>query len=135
MFPSIDTTAAWSAVRQTKNFQSNSPVTDISSADMRCYQMKTGGAPQVVNVTAGSAVRYNVKASISHPGPMAFYIAKVPAGESVTTWNPAGKVWSKIYQDEPNLSAGGMTWPSQGKESAAHSAFPTLPTRIRPLYR
>lgn len=100
-------------VRQTKNYQSNGPVTDVTSMDMRCYQMKD--AAGVLNVTAGSTLAYHAKASISHPGPMSAYIAKVPAGQSVMDWTADGKVWSKIYGDKPNLSPAGMTWPSQGK--------------------
>lgn len=113
VFPSVGNTADWAAVRQTKNYQSNGPVTDVASPDMRCYQML--GAAQIVNVTAGSTLAYNAKTSISHPGPMAFYIAKVPAGQSVLDWDADGKVWSKIYQDQPILSASSITFPSQGK--------------------
>ncbi|KAJ9134846.1 Glycoside hydrolase family 61 protein [Coniochaeta hoffmannii] len=117
-FPSVGTTADWQVVRQTKNYQSNGPVTDVQSADIRCYQMKNTAG--VMNVTAGQPVSYNAKASISHPGPMAFYIAKVPAGESVATWEPGtAAVWSKIYQDMPNIAAGGMSWPTQGAKSVS----------------
>lgn len=115
-FPNVGTTAEWAVVRQTKNFQSNGPVTDVTSKDMRCYQMKD--AADVLDVTAGSSVAYHAKASISHPGPMSAYIAKVPEGQDVKTWDPEGKVWSKIYGDMPNLSAGGMSWPSQGMYTA-----------------
>lgn len=113
VFPSIANTADWAAVRQTKNYQSNGPVTDVSSVDMRCYQMK--GATQIYNVTAGQSLVYNVRTDISHPGPMSFYIAKVPEGQSVLTWDGAGKVWSKIYGDHPMISSSGMSWPSQSK--------------------
>ncbi|WPJ65959.1 hypothetical protein SMAC4_03565 [Sordaria macrospora] len=47
---------------------------------------------------------------------MAFYIAKVPTGQTAATWDGKGKVWSKIYQDYPTLG-GSMTWPSQGQKS------------------
>lgn len=81
---------------------------------MRCYERNPGtGAPGIMNVTAGSGISYNAKASISHPGPMAFYIAKVPAGQTAATWDGKGKVWSKIYQDKPTLGSS-MNWPSQG---------------------
>jgi hypothetical protein len=74
----------------------------------------------IFNVTAGQSIPYNAKASISHPGPMAFYIAKVPAGQSVASWEPGtAKVWSKIYQDSASISAGGISWPSQGAKSVS----------------
>jgi hypothetical protein len=117
-FPSVGNTADWQVVRQTKNYQSNGPVTDVQSADIRCYQMK--GTSGIFNVTAGSPVKYNAKSSISHPGPMSFYIAKVPAGESAASWEPGtAKVWSKIYQDMPNIAAGGMSWPTMGAASVS----------------
>lgn len=74
----------------------------------------------ILNVTAGQALAYHAKTSISHPGPMSFYIAKVPAGQSAATWEPGtAKVWSKIYQDMPNIAAGGMSWPTQGATSVS----------------
>lgn len=92
-------------------------MTNVNSEDIRCYQRNPGtGAPGILNVTAGQSIPYNAKASISHPGPMAFYIAKVPAGQTAATWDGKGKVWSKIYQDMPTLG-GGMKWPSQGEFS------------------
>ncbi|KAK0611801.1 glycoside hydrolase [Immersiella caudata] len=119
IFPSIGSSADWQYVRTTANFQSNGPVTNVNSADIRCYERNRGvGANGVLNVTAGQALPYNAKASISHPGPMAFYIAQVPAGQSAKTWSGEGNVWSKIYQDQPRLG-GGMTWPSNGARSVS----------------
>jgi hypothetical protein len=117
-FPSIANTADWSVVRTTTNFQSNGPVTDVNSDQIRCYERNPGqGAPNIHPVQAGSSITYNAKASISHPGPMAFYIAKVPSGQTAATWDGKGQVWSKIYQDMPNLG-GSMTWPTNGTSSS-----------------
>jgi len=74
-----------------------------------------------MDVQAGQTINYNAKSSISHPGPMAVYIAKVPAGQTAATFDGSGRVWSKIYQDMPTLG-GSMTWPSQGK--------PSIPVKI-----
>jgi len=118
-FPSIANSADWQYVRTTTNYQSNGPVTDVTSEQIRCYELKPGtGASGTYSVTAGSSIAYNAKASISHPGPMAFYIAKVPAGQTAATWDGKGQVWSKIYQDKPTLG-GSMTWPSQGAKSVS----------------
>jgi hypothetical protein len=113
-FPSIANSADWQYVRTTTNYQSNGPVTDVTSEQIRCYERNPGtGAPGTYKVTAGQSFTYNAKASISHPGPMAFYIAKVPSGQTAATFDGKGQVWSKIYQDMPKLG-GSMTWPSQG---------------------
>ncbi|KAK0712853.1 glycoside hydrolase [Lasiosphaeria miniovina] len=118
-FPSVATTGDWQYVRTTANFQSNGPVTNVQSEDIRCYERNPGtGAPNILTVTAGQTIAYNAKASISHPGPMSFYIAKVPEGQTAATWDGKGKVWSKIYQDHPSIAAG-MSWPSQGAKSVS----------------
>ncbi|KAK3689890.1 glycoside hydrolase family 61 protein [Podospora appendiculata] len=118
-FPSVGTSADWQYVRTTANFQSNGPVTNVQSEDIRCYERTPGTpAPGTLNVTAGQELAYNAKASISHPGPMAFYIAKVPAGQTAATFDGKGKVWSKIYQDQPSLS-GGIKWATQGTKSVS----------------
>ena len=86
----------------------------MTSEQIRCYERNPGtGASGTYSVTAGQTLSYNAKASISHPGPMAFYIAKVPAGQTAATWDGKGQVWSKIYQDMPKLG-GSMTWPTNG---------------------
>jgi hypothetical protein len=89
-------------------------VTDVNSDQIRCYERNPGtGAPGTYSVQAGSTLNYNAKASISHPGPMAFYIAQVPSGQTAATWDGKGAVWSKIYQEMPKLG-GSMTWPTSG---------------------
>lgn len=126
-FPSIANTADWQYVRTTTNFQSNGPVTDVNSDQIRCYERNPGtGAPGIYNVTAGQSLAYNAKASISHPGPMSFYIAKVPAGQTAATWDGKGQVWAKIYQDMPKLG-GSMTWPTNGTPPFTPFLTPTSP--------
>jgi hypothetical protein len=111
----VGTTADWQYVRQTANYQSNGPVTDVTSDAILCYQRAAGAeGAATLNVTAGQELAYNAKASISHPGPMAFYIAKVPAGATAATFDGKGKVWSKIYQDHPTINSK-MNWPTQGE--------------------
>jgi hypothetical protein len=111
-------------VRTTANHYSNGPVTDVKSDAMLCYELSAGtGAPKTLEVTAGSTLLYNAKASISHPGPMAVYIAKVPAGQTAATFNGKGAIWAKIYQDRPSITSGGMTWPAQGKYNFGQSAL------------
>lgn len=48
---------------------------------------------------------------------MAFYIAKVPAGQTAATFDGKGKVWSKIYQDKATIN-GQMVWPNMGKPAS-----------------
>ncbi|KAI1082341.1 glycoside hydrolase family 61 protein [Whalleya microplaca] len=113
-FPKLLGTADWSSVRQTSNFQSNGPVTDVNSDQIRCYQ-RAGGAPDTTQVKAGGQVQWVANPNIYHPGALSAYMAKVPEGKTAADWDGAGNVWFKVYQDTPTASGGQYTWPSNGK--------------------
>ncbi|KAI1180289.1 glycoside hydrolase [Nemania sp. FL0916] len=118
-FPELTGTSAWSSVRQTANWQSNGPVTDVTSDAIRCYQLNSGGAPNVTPVTAGGQVSWTVAPNIYHPGALSAYMAKVPSGQTAATWAGTGAVWFKVYQDMPTASGGQYTWPSNGKSTVS----------------
>lgn len=42
----------------------------------------------------------------------------MPSGQSVSTWNPSGAVWFKIWQESAIVTSGSISWPS-------NSAFPS----------
>lgn len=75
-FPSIGSSSAWQYVRQTDNFQSNGPVTDVSSNLMRCYTSSNRGASGTQSVAAGSSVTFKANQAVFHQGPIQFYMAK-----------------------------------------------------------
>ncbi|KAK6860788.1 fungal cellulose binding domain-containing protein [Apiospora arundinis] len=109
------TTQDWQYVRKTTNYQSNGPVTDVSSTQLRCYQLAPGNeGAQTMSVAAGAKVGFVADASISHPGTLQFYMAKVPAGQTAASFDGSGAVWFKIFSQGPNISPSGLTWPSQG---------------------
>ncbi|KAK4124095.1 lytic polysaccharide monooxygenase [Parathielavia appendiculata] len=111
------TSAEWETIRITENHYSHGPVQDVNSASMTCYERDVGkGAPKTVSVQAGGTVTFTVDTSIGHPGPLHFYLAKVPAGKTAATFDGKGAVWFKIYQDGPSgLGTSKITWPSDGK--------------------
>lgn len=105
----------WTAVRKAKNWQNNGPVTDVTSDDIRCYELAPGtGASETVNVTAGSDLAFQANPDIYHPGPLSFYLAKVPAGQTAATFDGTGSVWFKIYEEQPNFGGSALTWSSNG---------------------
>jgi hypothetical protein len=109
-------TGDWVNVRKTTNFQSNGPVTDVTSKQMTCYQLAGGDeGAKTMNVSAGDTVGYVATTSVTHPGPLSFWMAKAPEGHTADTMTGEGAVWFKIYQDHPTRSSGGLTWPAQGK--------------------
>lgn len=90
--------ADWANVRKTTNYQSNGPVTDVTSSAMTCYQLAAGNeGATTVNVQAGSSVSYNIKASISHPGPFSAWLAKVPSGQTAATYDGSGANWYVLF--------------------------------------
>ncbi|KAI5864592.1 glycoside hydrolase family 61 protein [Durotheca rogersii] len=124
-FPKLAGTSDWSSVRQTANFQSNGPVTDVTSEAIRCYQRAPGGAPDITPVQAGGQITWVAAPSIYHPGgyrcclvcggsALSAYMAKVPAGQTAADFDGSGQVWFKVYQDLPTLSGGQYSWPSNG---------------------
>lgn len=102
-------------------------MTDVGSGNMTCYQLYPGtGAPNTLSVQAGSSVTFTVEPNMGHPGPLMFYLAKVPAGQTAATFDGSGAVWFKIYEDAPSgLGTSTITWPSQGS-----SAPSPLPLRV-----
>lgn len=108
--------AEWEVIRETENHYSHSPVQDVTSSAMTCYELTPGtGAPKITPVTAGSKFTFTVDPSVGHPGPISFWMAKAPSGKTAADFDGKGNVWFKIYQDGPSgLGTGTITWPTQG---------------------
>lgn len=113
-FPNLAGESAWSSVRQTANFQSNGPVTDVNTQAIRCYERSPGtAAPSTTAVRAGGQITFVAAPSIYHPGALSAYMAKAPG--KAADFDGSGPVWFKVYQDMPTLANGQYQWPSDGK--------------------
>ncbi|KAI2625589.1 glycoside hydrolase family 61 protein [Hypoxylon sp. NC1633] len=110
-------TAEWTSVRMTKNYQSNSGVTDVSSADMRCFQQRAGTG--TTTVAAGDVLGFVANAAVTHFGPVQFYMARVPDAADINSWEAAGNVWFKIgsITAVPPMGSGESTWPAYNKQT------------------
>lgn len=117
VFPSLilngTATGEWTNVRRWTGSNSNGPVTDVSSLSIRCNVDASTVSVKTLPVAAGSVLGFSAKASISHPGLMQFYMAKVPTGKTADAWDGSGSVWFKVFNDMPTIGAS-MTWPTQG---------------------
>ncbi len=105
----------WTSVRQTKNFQDNHGVTDVNSQDIRCFQNKPGTS--TAPVAAGQQLGFVAMSAVTHFGPVSFYMARVPEGKDINTWDGAGNVWFKAGEISAVQTAGGLTsgeatWPA-----------------------
>lgn len=100
----------------TKNANSKQGIENPTVADIRCYQSQN--AANVVTVPAGATIHYISTQQVNHPGPTQYYLAKVPSGASVTSWDGSGAVWFKIFTTMPKVDQNKqMTWPAQSKRS------------------
>ena len=96
-FPSLvvngTTTPQWVNVRMTNNFNTQAPVTDVTSPDIRCYDSAEPGTATTATVEAGSQMGIMSDGTIYHPGVVNVYMAKAP--DSVDGWAGDGDVWFK----------------------------------------
>ncbi|RVD81472.1 uncharacterized protein DFL_009336 [Arthrobotrys flagrans] len=108
-------TGEYEYVRRTTN--SNSPVQDVTSNDLRCNVGSFGYAAttKTYKVTAGSTVGFTIRDYIGHPGPLYAYLSKSTTA-NVNTYDGSGD-WFKIYElgvkDFATYTTS-MTWLSDG---------------------
>jgi len=96
-------------IRPNTNY--NSPVIDLTSNDLRCNVGATGTGTQIISVKAGDAFSLTTDVAVYHQGPLSFYMAKVPTGQTAATFDGSGKVWFKITAIGPTFDASGTaTW-------------------------
>lgn len=118
----------WTSIRQTKNYQDDHGVTDINSVDLRCFQMKAGTG--TATIAAGGTLGFVADQGITHPGPVQFYMAKVPDGKDINTWEATGSVWFKVASigAESTPGAKALSWPTYLKKNASFTVPSSLPS-------
>ncbi|CAE6508994.1 unnamed protein product [Rhizoctonia solani] len=91
------------------NTNTNSPVTDVTSTDLRCNVggLASGSATSIATVAAG----------LIHPGPLQVYLGKVPSGQTAATWDGSGANWFKIYAIGADFSSGSLAWPTDNQST------------------
>ncbi|KAG8926766.1 Esterase/lipase/thioesterase [Tulasnella sp. 418] len=93
--------------RIVRKIPGNGPVENLSLIDVQCNGYSAGGvvgsapAPLVATVAAGSDITLTWTTwPDTHMGPLVTYLARVPSGQSITSWSPGNAaVWFKIHQD------------------------------------
>ena len=73
--------------------------------------MRTGTG--TATVAAGGSLGFVADQGVTHPGPLQFYMAKVPDGKDINTWEAAGNVWFKAASIDGIPNGNGFTWPAQ----------------------
>lgn len=101
-------------MRLTNNYNTQAPVTDVTSPDLRCYDSAEPGTATTIDVTAGQQMGIMSDGTIYHPGVVNVYMAKAP--DSVDGWAGDGDVWFKVYQITAVTNGGeSITFPAEGK--------------------
>ncbi|KAI0205555.1 glycosyl hydrolase family 61-domain-containing protein [Astrocystis sublimbata] len=112
------TEADWTYVRETTNHYSHGPVENVNSDQIRCYELTPGSnGAKTKDVKAGDVVGFRVDGGIQHPGPLQFYMAKAPQGQTAEDFDGKGAVWFKIYEEHPTVTSAGLTWASDGLDN------------------
>jgi hypothetical protein len=101
----------WQYVRRTKNYNSNSPVENVGSVDIRCYS--DGSSAQTYTVNAGATVGFTANSAPYHPGPLQFYMARAPG--AVAGWDGNGQ-WFKIHGEGPTGLGTNLQWANNGNQ-------------------
>jgi hypothetical protein len=98
-----------------KNRYSHGGITDVNSADMRCYQDPSSvGKTAVAPIAAGTNITFTIDPNMFHPGPLQYYMAAAPDGQNLATWEPAGAVWFKVEEVRPRITDSGLKWLTDG---------------------
>ncbi|GAB1316298.1 hypothetical protein MFIFM68171_06508 [Madurella fahalii] len=92
-----------------KNNNYNSPVTSLSSNDLRCnVGGNSGASTTTANVKAGDSVTFYSDVAVYHQGPISLYMSRAPG--SVSDYDGSGD-WFKIYDWGPTFNGGQSSWP------------------------
>ncbi|KAI1085012.1 glycoside hydrolase [Whalleya microplaca] len=116
-----------------RNTNSNSPLTNVNSTDMRC---NTGGLSgtdtQTYTVQAGDEVGFGIDEHFGHPGVQQVYISKAPG--AAADYDGSGD-WARIYALTTavrNSSSGsddgeGLVWATDNIQSFRFTLPPSTP--------
>ncbi|KDQ52696.1 glycoside hydrolase family 61 protein [Jaapia argillacea MUCL 33604] len=130
-FPSLivggTTTTAWEYVRETNNYNSQAPVTDVTIPDIRCYTSTTNAISSTATVAAGATIGFACDNTMYHPSVVNVYMAKAPG--NVSAWDGSGTVWFKVYQITAVTNGGtSITFPAEGQSTVNFAIPKNLPS-------
>ncbi|KAK3986367.1 glycosyl hydrolase family 61-domain-containing protein [Cladorrhinum sp. PSN332] len=101
-------------IRQNSNY--NSPVTELSSNDLRCNEGGASGRnTETVSVRAGDSFTFHLDTPVYHQGPVSIYLSKAPG--SAADYDGSGQ-WFKIKDWGPTISGGSASWTLSGSYTA-----------------
>ncbi|KIH89807.1 hypothetical protein SPBR_00951 [Sporothrix brasiliensis 5110] len=94
-------------IRQNTNY--NSPVTSLTSNDLRCnVGGETGTNTTTVDIQAGAPFTFTYDTAVYHQGPISVYMSKAPT--TAHDYDGSG-AWFKTQDWGPTFSGGQASWP------------------------
>jgi len=99
--------ADWQYVRRTDNYNTQAPVTDVTTPQIKCYENATAAQTSTITVSAGSTVGFKADQSIYHPGYYSAYLSSATDAGDEDAGN--GQTWFKIWEDPPTYTPGSTT--------------------------
>jgi Auxiliary Activity family 9 (formerly GH61) len=66
-------------------------------------------------IAAGGTLGFVADQGVTHPGPLQFYMAKVPEDKDINAYEATGNVWFKVASingTNPTGKTSGFTWPT-----------------------
>ncbi|KDQ52692.1 glycoside hydrolase family 61 protein [Jaapia argillacea MUCL 33604] len=129
-FPSLivggTTTTAWEYVRETNNYNSQAPVTNVNSTDIRCYTSATNAVTSTATVAAGSSIGLTCDNTMYHASVVNVCMAKAPG--NVGTWDGSSTVWFKVYEITPVTNGGtSITFPTETQSTVIFTVPKNVP--------
>ena len=136
------TTADYYYVRQNTNY--NSPVTDVTSTDIRCNTgtQASAASTHIGTVSAGTTVGLGLDQATYHPGVATLYMTKVSnanTADGSTQWFKARTLTPylqdythflfQVAQLGPTFGPGSISWPATGIQQYTF----TIPKTLRKL--
>ncbi|TFK73522.1 hypothetical protein BDN72DRAFT_919814 [Pluteus cervinus] len=132
-FPSLiingQITPQWTNVRQTNNYNTQSPVTDVNSADFRCYTSQTNVHATTINVAAGSQIGIQSNGNIYHPGVGRQCLHGKASNGDASSFTGDGNVWFKVYELAAVTNGGStITFPAQNLAGVTFTLPKSIPS-------
>ncbi|KAL1743524.1 glycoside hydrolase family 61 protein [Schizophyllum fasciatum] len=117
----------WINIRRTNNFNTQAPITDVSSPDFTCYTTETQATAETAEVVAGSSVSINANGPMYHAGVVNVYMAD--AGEDAASYDGSGQKWFKVYEISAETDGGStISWPGSNITTVTFDIPKALPS-------
>ncbi|KAL1743523.1 glycoside hydrolase family 61 protein [Schizophyllum fasciatum] len=117
----------WVNIRRTNNYNTQAPVTDVTSPDFTCYTSQTHATATTAEVSAGSSVSIKANGPMYHAGVVNVYMAS--AGGSAASYDGSGQKWFKVHEIPPVTNGGSsISFPGSDIDTITFTIPKSLPS-------